>query len=513
MRWKISLKRQPLTNALNLSALAFLVCGLTFGCATTKPPQRIFVYPGVDTTVAQIADSLSREIFITWENEQLAKRKADSARVLLDLSTRLWQALASDSTLPHASEDDSIQAIIQYNEGVEKLNAAADTLLEQSDADGKERVRSLLLEAVQDLEAAIELNPYDIEARFALSTAYQYLAQRFLLDHYWGRAAAVLQKLLLMDKGQHVFYQLLGTCYQNLNQWEEMLKNFQQAEYVLRQTAPLEVPEHVEINDSTVASALDSTTLFLYVYNQMVAHMYLHNEDSARVVLERARRLARTDDYREAIQWFYNWAVWDDWNLAASEMRDSLQVYVARQEYERAAEGYKLLLKPGNLRTERARQEVKWLLANLEYASLQQHEVAIARMKEIMDFYHQDSLGIAMAQQDTLLDRFIDAYGIMCFNTALEALKIPDRQKALAYFLQSAGVPWSQQAKAFLEISKLVITDPGRSERFAKRAYELRHQLEPEERKDNLRILVQVLRQRGKFDEARKYREELYGSK
>jgi hypothetical protein len=461
-----------------------------------------------------MADSLRRDIFIDWQQEQLAKRKADSALAFIAKSDALWATLAKDSSgAKHFNPADTLQGIEKFNRGIENLDrsALAETDSNLSAADRRQKVLELLLAARANLEEAIRLNPFDEQARFALSTAYETLAQRFLQDHYWGNAAEVLLLLIKMNGGQHLYFARLGESFANLNAWEKALEYYGKAEYVLRETAAFDVPEGQAISEQAIAAALDSSALFLYVYYQTLAHLRLYNEDSSRVYLARAGELARDERSRGLVNFHYRWAVWDNWNLPASDLRDSLQASISRGEYQQAAGGYRLLLQRGNLRTPRARQEVKWRLANLEFQSLDLQDSAIVRMKQIMDFYRSDSAGKAQAKSDSLLQEYTDTYGVMCYNTGLQALEIPDREKALPYFIQSAAVPWSQQAKAHLEIAKLLLNDPDRALPFAERAYKLREQLEKQELQDTLRILVQILRRKQRFAEARQYLEQLHG--
>lgn len=493
---------------------AFLITLVLHGCASNTP-RRIFVYPGVDSTAVEIADSLGQDVFIDWEQEQLAKRKADSALVFIEKSDELWAMLAKDSDTNNFNPADTLQGIEKFNQGIENLDQVtlAETDSNLNDTDRRERILEMSLAARANLEEAIRLNPYDEHARFVLSAVYETLAQRFLQDHYWGSAAEVLLLLIKMNGGQHVYFAKLGECFANLNAWQRALEYYKKAEHVLRETAAFDIPDEQAISEQTIAAVLDSSSLFLYVYYQTLAHLRLYNEDSSRIYFSRARDLARDERSLGLVDFHHRWALWDNWNLPASDLHDSLQTFIHRGGYQQAADGYKLLLQRGKLRTPRARQEAKWRLANLEFQFLNLQDSAIVRMKQIMDFYRTDSTGIAQAKSDTLLQEYTNTYGVMCYNTGLQALEIPDREKALPYFIQSAAVPWSQQAKAHLEIAKMLLNDPDRALPFAEHAYKLSEQLNTQELQDTLRILVQVLRRKQRFAEARQYLEQLHNVK
>jgi Tfp pilus assembly protein PilF len=76
---------------------------------------------------------------------------------------------------------------------------------------------------------------------------------------------------------------------------------------------------------------------------------------------------------------------------------------------------------------------------------------------------------------------------------------------SLAYFQQSATLPWNYRAKSYLELGKLSINDPPRAELLAKEALKLSYQLDPREELVALELATQALKRQGKFDEAREY--------
>ena len=164
------------------------------------------------------------------------------------------------------------------------------------------------------------------------------------------------------------------------------------------------------------------------------------------------------------------------------------------------------------MRTPKATQEIKWQLATLEYIELDKKDAGLTRMKQVVDFYANDSLGMALAETDTMYQYYLDRYGVMCFNSGQTAEEIGrDQVGALKYYEQSASIPWQSQGKAYLAVASIAQNDPEKSVNAAKKALELQRQLDPEEICQSLQLVVAGYRKRRMTDEARpfflKYRE------
>ena len=78
-------------------------------------------------------------------------------------------------------------------------------------------------------------------------------------------------------------------------------------------------------------------------------------------------------------------------------------------------------------------------------------------MKQVVDFYANDSLGMALAETDTMYQYYLDRYGVMCFNSGQTAEEIGrDQVGALKYYEQSASIPWQSQGKAYLAVASMI---------------------------------------------------------
>ncbi|RMH84601.1 MAG: hypothetical protein D6681_16500, partial [Calditrichaeota bacterium] len=452
----------------------------------------------------------SRELFVEWRRQHLAEQAAERGETQFQIGDELLKALEQRVDQAAVPPEDTLKAIEEFNRGAQHLlalkqlgnNPALD------EATLRQQAFVHLDSARFFFEQAIRLNPFDRKARHWLARTYQQLAKNFLHKENWVKAAETLEKLIRMDRGQHGLYATLGQVYMALEDWDKALRNFRTAEQVLRETAVFRVPEDQPLNDSTIAAALDSSALFLYTYYQGENYIHLYQADSALAAFERAGKLARTENDRESVQASVEWINWDGGNIYASEFRDQLLELVDKGEYEKAADGFQLLLK--RLRTERARREIRWRLALLEFTFLGREDQALERMREVVKFYQTDTTGTALA--DTLYREYYNTYGTMCHNLGLKALKQKKLRTALAYFMQAVEIPWKQQAKSYVEIAKLSINNPRRAAEAAEKALAHREQLAHEETIQALRIMIESLKRLGRFQEAaeyyRQYREQ-----
>jgi tetratricopeptide (TPR) repeat protein len=367
------------------------------------------------------------------------------------------------------------------------------------------------MSARTEFEQALMLNPFDQNAKLWLAKTYQLLAKRFLDEKNYVKAIGVLEHLLRVEKDQHALYGRLGDCYFALKKYPTALMNFQKAEAVLAATTVFNVPTHLELTPPNLAAATDSAARFLYLYYQGEAYIKMLAADSALAVLHRAVDFAPTPENRAAAEANIVWINWDNGNIPASERRDSLLALVDAAKYTDAAKGFEKLLP--KLRTIRARREIGWRLATVEFNYLHKEEDALRTMQTVVHVIGSDSTSL---KADTLYQKYVDSYGAMCFNQGQKMLAVKKFTTALTYFQQSAHLTWNYRAKSYLELGKLAINDPPRAERLAKEALKLSKQLEAREELAALELVTQALKRQGKFNEARqyfeRYRELVHGS-
>jgi tetratricopeptide (TPR) repeat protein len=467
---------------------------------------------GVDTSVALASQSLARELFVDYPLQAKAKQLADSAMIKFERSDRLWQIL--EGKPDSAVAVDSVAAIEKFNSAGRNLRRAIELDKKAATANDPASLRQQSLQAIEsartDFEQALRLNPFDQNTKLWLAKTYQLLAKRFLEEKNYLKAISVLEHLLRMEKDQHALYARLGDCYFEMKKYANALMNFQKAEEVLAATTVFNVPADRELTPPNIAAATDSAAMFLYLYYQGEAHIKMSEATPALAVLRRAMGFAPAPENRAAVEANINWINWDEGNIPASEMRDSLLTMVDGAKYVDAARGFTKLLP--ELRTSRARREIGWRLATLEYNHLKKEEQALRTMQTVVNAIGGDSAGF---KADTLYQKYVDSYGAMCFNQGQKMLAAKKFTTALTYFQQSTNLAWNYRAKSYLELGKLSINDPPRAERMAKEALKFSNQLDGREELAALELVTQALKRQGKFTEARqyfeKYRELVHG--
>ncbi|MDZ7266877.1 MAG: hypothetical protein ONB48_06130 [candidate division KSB1 bacterium] len=496
-----SVPRNPRPAVMLLAALLLTACA---GSRSAKPGRgaALPVPAGVDSSVAVAADSTAKALFVEYPRQQQARQIADSSVAKVEKSNRLWEILRGriDSLVV-----DSAAAINRFNEAGRELQRAVALDKKAAGEPAPEQIRRQALQALEaaraGFELSLQLNPFDATTRLWLARTYQLLARRFLDERNHRKAAEVLESLVRVQKDQHGLYARLADCYFALQEYPAALENFREAERVLAATAVFGVPPHEPLTERNIAAATDSSQRFLYLYYQGECYIKMRQADSALAVLARAVIYAQTPQNREAALANVRWINWDDGNIAAAEARDTLLGLVDQQKYAEAAAGMARLLP--TLKTSRARQEMTWRLATLEFNHLKQSDKALLAMQAVVKETKTNT--------DSMAQKFRDTYGAMCFNQGQKMLAARKFSTALAYFQQAAEIDWNFRAKSYLELARLATNDPKRAEEFARLALATANQLDPREEITAYELLTQALKRQGKFDEARrqfeKYRE------
>lgn len=477
------------------AALLLAACAGGRSQKINRKARALVVPAGVDSSVARRADSTAKTLFVEYPQQQKAKQISDSAAARVEKSNRLWELL--EGRVDSAAVD-SVAAISSFNTAGQELKRAVALDKQAAEDPAPEELRRQSLHALETARAGFELslqhNPFDATTRLWLARTYQLLARRFLDDKNHRKAAATLESLVRVQKDQHGLYARLADCYFALKEYPAALENFQQAERVLTETAVFGIPPNEPLNDRNIAAATDSSQRFLYLYYQGECYIKMRTADSAQAVLERALTFAQNPQNREAAQANLKWLAWDDGNIIASETRDAMLELVDQQKYEEAAKGLERLLP--NLKTRRARHEMSWRLATLEFNQLNRPEKSLHMMQAVVKETNTDT--------DSMSQKFRDSYGAMCFNQGQQMLAARKFTTALAYFQQSAEIDWNYRAKSYLELARLAANDPKRAEEFARQALASAQQLDPKEEITVHELLTQALKRQGKFEEARR---------
>ena len=480
------------------SVLAFALVVQFSACAGGSTARYYRVPAGVDSTVAQMADSLARTIFIAPQAEEKAETVKQQARQAFVESDSLWRLLESPGPV---SELDSLSGLQAYNEAAEMVTRFVDLKRKQGTVQTEKRMVALLDSAIARFRKALLYNPFDLEARGWLARMYRLRADRLKREGDYRQAAETLQKLLRLDKGNHLAYASLAETWFALQEWQQAYDVFRQAERVLQETAFTNVDYVSEDGTEAAPAHIDSTILFSYVFYQGVVQAKLHHADSALSILARALSLAATRQDTLNVHSYIDWINWDDGNIAGSERRDELLALQAEGKYDEAVKGLWQLA--GTLKTARARDEIEWRASVLMYQKLDKKAEGVERMHVLVKRLQQGEDG---SIADSVRTRYLEDYAIMCHNLGLIYSREKKWQDAYAYFLQATQIDWPDRARSHLEIAKIVQNDPNQVIRHCNQAMAGQEALSIEEKKQMYRLLSRAYLRRGDFEKAKKAR-------
>ena len=481
---------------INLIIIVILLAGCGGSRSTTSDrfsASSFFVPAGVDSSVAILADSLSRESFVDFEREAQSRTLSEEAYRLVQESDSLWRILEMTREDGYVvSEEDSIQSIHSFNEAAVAYQEAAQLTGDDEEALLR-RQEGLLDLAQQKFEEAITYNPYDEQARALLARVYLFQYNRLKRQGAIENSITILERLVRLEKGRHDFYSELASAYYSQENWSEAALNYRNAELTLYEAREMDVNAETPGQLTTQ----DSLTLFNYTYYFGESSAYAYDAPSALQALDRARTFAPGPAELDIVDGVVDWIAWDDGNIQASEMRDDLAM-LESENLGAAEKGYNDLM--GIVQTQTARDEVTWKLALVE-ANLDKTESAVSRLKGLVD---RTPLQADGTPADEEYVRYFDAYGTLCYNLASENLKEKrDKRAALTYYLQSAQFSWENQARAFFEAARILQNNTPEAIRYAEKG--LDSNPSAEDQKSLYALLVSLHRRAGNQSEARRY--------
>ncbi len=478
--------------------LAFAgACG---GGGSTPPPAPVAgpleVPAGVDSTVAAAADALADESFVSMPEQDEALLLQEQGRVEVERTDSLWLAMSALLEEGAAvSGADSAAAFEEANRGGEAL-LALDNLLRSSNTEVATlaaETERLLNSAQGALERSFQLNPFDTRTQVWLAQVYGLQARRLGQVEAYDDAIRELEKLALLTPDQHTVYAMLANNYFYVENWDGAALNYQKAEDVYLATYDLTVEE---------VPPLDSTVVFSYIQAQGDMHVQRLAELAAADAYDRALVYATTPDDSAYIAGEREWMAWDDGNLSSSFARDSLLALEESGDLEGARRGYLALLP--SLSASRAVDETEWRLSIVDY-NVGNTDDAASRLQSVVQRTATGSDGMPL---DPAYARYFDDYGTLCLNLGRSArAERRDARTALMYFTQATEIEWSGKAVAHYEVARLVQSNLPVALEHASQADEGAESLEVAQRLDLYRLLMELHRRTGDFDQARRYRD------
>ena len=452
---------------------------MMIGCSSTKrtmeQPQIAFekktfqIPAGVDSATAYKARMKADKLFVSPDREQLSDSLANYSKDFILITQDLYEVLSGKK-----QQLDSFRLADKY------LNVKPEELKTLSLEDSKKR--ELTLEKVMEdsvtidivnslldyflnhcsehIQRATEINPFNLRALqlLAISDAEKGLIFKDTLAY--RHSIESQKKFLLYNRGEAVIYLDIGKCYFELKNWQKAYEFFKQAKeiYVITSLFSEEKPELEEkFANMNLPPNVEPEKYFDYLFSKGVAEIKVHKADSALVTLKQALALAPTKDKEKDINnWISEYILWDDGNIYAAEQRDIIRDSLKAENYPWAKNAYLQLLP--KLKTKKAKDNIAWRLARIEYNNLDQIEEAGNRLYNLVINADTSRIksSIYKAPEDSLYKLYFKDCGEILFRLGSTFRDQGVLDKARKYFSMDTTFEWAGRGKALLPLAMLV---------------------------------------------------------
>lgn len=424
---------------------------------------------GIDSAVALRAKIKADRLFVSPDREQLADSLTTYSLDFIKITEELFEVLSTKK-----EELDSFRLADKY------LNLKPDELKSLSLEDAKKRERTLekvvedsltitIVNSLLDyflnhcnelIQRATELNPFNLPALQLLAISNRDKGQIFKDTLAYRHSIQTLNKYLTHERGQAIIYYDIGQCYFEIKNWQKSYEFYKKAKEIYVITS-LFVEDTTELDEKyrnlKLPPKVDPAKYFNFLYRKGVAEIKVHKADSALATLKQALALAPAKNEEDAVKhWIDNYILWDGGNIYAAEQRDIINDSLNAKNYSWAKNAYVRLL--SNLRTKKAKDNITWRLARVEYYILDQIEEAGDRMYNLVINADTSKVksSIYKAPDDSLYKRYFKDCGEILFRLGSTFKDQGLQDKARIYFSKDTTFEWSGRGKAFLPLAMLV---------------------------------------------------------
>lgn len=457
------------------------------GCATSgrKSGGKLTIPPGLDSTTVVRSAEVANSNFVSKQREEKSAQLVKMGKTELKKVDEFWQYLEQRVKKSTLSADEKEQFEREYDLGVQLLGRFKELSENGTNEKKAQEAQGYCVQAQQHLEQAVQINPFDKNARAILAVCYYNLQHRFGVEKNYEKAIEILERLTRIEKGEHELFRLLAENYLAQKDYANALLNFQRAQMVLIKTS-FDAPP-------------DSSMMFYYLYAQGDAYARLFDAERSLKAFQVAEKFARTPQEKADLKNYIKWINWDGGNIRASEVWDKILALEGAKEYDKMARASEQLLP--TLKTLKARLMVAHKLAVVEFELLGKKAPAVERMRAIFEAINNGEV----SAKDEEIQPFLNSYGAMLYRLGIEARDKEEKKLALAYFTKATSFEWDQIAKAYIELVTLLWNDPEQAIFYGKKALAKNAGLTPTETTELLSLMVRAHKSAGNYDEARDY--------
>ena len=414
----------------------------------------------------------------------------------LTLSDSLWHTWRAieDSQLVVAKID-TINSLKNFAKGVKLAKEGFNLINElkgqnlDSLSTQKIKLRAILLfeKARTYFEVTFKLNPFDIRTQNYLIWIFQNLAELHDNCNNTIRAINMLECLTYILHDDPKLYYTLGQKYFNIGRWDRALAC---------------VKNSIDLILDDDWNKIDTKELFWHYYLRANTEIQLNMIPEALLSFNYAKLIVPGEKEATDINKKIEWINWDDGNIDASKKWDTLDLKLndGAEDYSKIKQEYIDLL--SQVKTESAKHDINWRIAQLEFKFLNEKEQAVGRMLNIIKQVAIDSTKKA---QDIRCQKYLNDYGSMCYILGMDYLKLNQHKKAFLYFFQSVEYWWNQIGKSYHQLAKLSALDNQAMLRFANQALVWENHLSEDERNNLYYLIYLAYKRLGMFDDATKW--------
>ncbi len=394
---------------------------------------------GVDSLIVTKSDSIIKYLFVDFSSKQKAEKLAEEAQVSLNQADSIWRKLKIMS--PDSTKLTSLVALDSNS----KILEESTTLLKE--------VKENLQKAEGNFLHSIKLNPFPLTTKDGLAQTYMLWANTERTDFYYEKAVAVFNDMISSEKGEHLLFYKLAECYYQLNDWEQALLNYREAEKILLSTTFYadSVLHEASSNDS-----VKNDFHFNYLYSQAVCLARMYKAKESLSVLKKAKEKAPSIERKKIADRFEDWLNWDNGNIHAAEEKNFILELIRKENYEESVSRFEKL--KNQLSDQIAIDEIEWRIAGLEFNYLNKKQHACERLLYIIK--KNEKASYCAPQLVSTYQKYVTDCGIMHYHLGMDYIQNADYKHAQNYLEQGAKLNWYGNYKCQLELAKLNKHDP-----------------------------------------------------
>jgi len=471
---------------------------IVFSCALDKPvktihvsnpvPLRNLYLPGVDSTIARNATRLSDRIIVDFDRRRQADLQYEKGLNSFRVANSLWTYSGKD----HCIDSTCIQL---YKNWIKKYTANhhVSEVTDAIKSVNLDQICSTILDsAYNNVSQAKFLNPFNLEIRSLLIKIYLKQGEITHDSLYYTRAIEELNNFMLVDKSNPYIYEKLAECHYALKDWENSYRFFHEAEKVLKIVSGFK-----HETDRIVKVSLDTVRWIYFLRRQGESKAKLYDEESAIYYLTKAKDLSDSDVTKQELQNILDWIYWDGGNIRAAEIRDDILEIENSNDYKKARAEYLELLKI--LITQKAKNEINWKIASIEYNLLGRKKEALKRLFQVIQNIRKSH------QTHPFHNVYLKDYAAMCYSVGMDHFHKNRFRLAYIYLNQASQIDWEHKGECFFQLAVLSRDNPEETILHCKNALNYSHQLSQSKIKKIYEMLAVSYKRKGEFDIANTY--------